>query len=247
MQVHWLDHAIETRFRRGQPIVRAGGALADWMAIRQGAVSLHIKVAAGTDVGVALLWGGDVIGWCSPLGQDQAGYDVTALSDVVLLSVPADTLRAAGDGACGGRHDNTRLHAATAQRMQEQLALRLAGSGFQRLVNVLATCAAAFAPAGVGGRVLHLGLPVSQAFMGQLAGLSRRQTWIYLGQLAQAGWVRTTRTQVVLESPAAWLSLPAHVEREGLACISTADDCSATLGLLGLAAAAMGRAGAGAR
>ena len=55
-------------------------------------------------------------------------------------------------------------------------------------------------------------------------------------------WVRTTRTQVVLESPAAWLSLPAHVEREGLACISTAGECSATLGLLGMAAA-VGRPG----
>ena len=232
MQVHWLDHAIETRFRRGQPIVRAGGALADWMAIRQGAVSLHIKVAAGTDVGVALLWGGDVIGWCSPLGQDQAGYDVTALSDVVLLSVPADTLRAAGDGACGGRHDNTRLHAATAQRMQEQLALRLAGSGFQRLVNVLATCAAAFAPAGVGGRVLHLGLPVSQAFMGQLAGLSRRQTWIYLGQLAERGWSRTSRTKVTLEGLNAWLILMGEVEARGLECIGTVDQCDMTLSQL---------------
>jgi CRP-like cAMP-binding protein len=242
---HWIDDAVEQVFRRGQAIVRAGGELADWMAIRQGAVSLHIRVAAGTEVGVAVLWGGDVIGWGSPLGQDRALYDVTALIDVVAVKVPAATVRAARDAADRGPGDDiARLHSATALRMQEQLALRLAGSGFQRLVNVLATFAAAFAPTQAGIRGLHIGLPVSQAFMGQLAGLSRRQTWIYLGQLADAGWVRTERSQVMLEAPAAWLQLPAYIEREGLECIATADDCSATLGLLCLAAAS-GRSGGG--
>ncbi|WP_457333313.1 Crp/Fnr family transcriptional regulator [Rhizobacter sp. P5_C2] len=245
MRAHWIDEAVEQVFRRGQAIVRAGGELADWMAIRQGAVSLHIRVAAGTEVGVAVLWGGDVIGWGSPLGQDRALYDVTALIDVVAVKVPVATVRAARDAGDRGPGDDIgRLHSATALRMQEQLALRLAGSGFQRLVNVLATFAAAFAPTQ-GARGLHIGLPVSQAFMGQLAGLSRRQTWIYLGQLADAGWVRTERAQVMLEAPAAWLQLPAHVEREGLECIATADDCSATLGLLCLAAAS-GRSGGGA-
>jgi len=238
MPAHWIDDAVEQVFRRGQAIVRAGGELADWMAIRQGAVSLHIRVAAGTEVGVAVLWGGDVIGWGSPLGQDRALYDVTALIDVVAVKVPAATVRAARDAGDRGPGDDIgRLHSATALRMQEQLALRLAGSGFQRLVNVLATFAAAFAPTQARARGLHIGLPVSQAFMGQLAGLSRRQTWIYLGQLADAGWVRTERAQVMLEAPAAWLQLPAHVEREGLECIATAEDCSATLGLLCLAAA----------
>ena len=237
MRAHWIDEAVEQVFRRGQAIVRAGGELADWMAIRQGAVSLHIRVAAGTEVGVAVLWGGDVIGWGSPLGQERALYDVTALIDVVAVKVPVATVRAARDaGERGPGDDIGRLHSATALRMQEQLALRLAGSGFQRLVNVLATFAAAFAPVQ-GARGLHIGLPVSQAFMGQLAGLSRRQTWIYLGQLADAGWVRTERAQVMLEAPAAWLQLPAYIEREGLECIATADDCSATLGLLCLAAA----------
>jgi len=244
MRAHWIDEAVEQVFRRGQAIVRAGGELADWMAIRQGAVSLHIRVAAGTEVGVAVLWGGDVIGWGSPLGQDRALYDVTALIDVVAVKVPLATVRAARDAGDRGPGDDIgRLHSATALRMQEQLALRLAGSGFQRLVNVLATFAAAFAPAQ-GARGVHIGLPVSQAFMGQLAGLSRRQTWIYLGQLADAGWVRTERSQVMLEVPAAWLQLPAYIEREGLECIATADECSATLGLLGLAAAS-GRAGDG--
>jgi len=245
MPAHWIDEAVEQVFRRGQAIVRAGGELADWMAIRHGAVSLHIRVAAGTEVGVAVLWGGDVIGWGSPLGQERALYDVTALIDVVALKVPVATVRAARDAGerSGPGDDIGRLHSATALRMQEQLALRLAGSGFQRLVNVLATFAAAFAPTQ-GARAPHIGLPVSQAFMGQLAGLSRRQTWIYLGQLADAGWVRTERAQVMLEVPAAWLQLPAHVEREGLECIATAGECSATLGLLCLAAAS-GRPGAG--
>jgi len=56
--------------------------------------------------------------------------------------------------------------------------------------------------------------------------------------------VRTERSQVMLEVPAAWLQLPAYVEREGLECIATAGECSATLGLLCLAAAS-GRPGAG--
>jgi CRP-like cAMP-binding protein len=248
MQPHWIDEAVEQVFRRGQAIVRVGGELHDWMAIRQGAVSLHIRVAAGTEVGVAVLWGGDVIGWGSPLGQDRALYDVTALIDVVAVKVPAATVRAARDAGRGGDggpgDDIGRLHSATALRMQEQLALRLAGGGFQRLVNVLATFAAAFAPTQSGARGLYIALPVSQAFMGQLAGLSRRQTWIYLGQLADAGWVRTERSQVMLEVPAAWLQLPAYVEREGLECIATAGECSATLGLLCLAAAS-GRPGGG--
>jgi hypothetical protein len=48
----------------------------------------------------------------------------------------------------------------------------------------------------------------------------------------------------MLEVPAAWLQLPAYVEREGLECIATAGECSATLGLLCLAAAS-GRPGGG--
>lgn len=74
-----------------------------------------------------------------------------------------------------------------------------------------------------------LALPISQACIGQLSGLSRRQAWIYLGQLGRIGWVTTARSKVTLEGLSAWLALMAEVEASGIECIATLAQCDATL------------------
>lgn len=233
----WMSDARVKVFRRGQIIVRAGSSHAEWIAISSGAACLVTRVAGSTRVAVAALWLGDVIGWGSPLGKHIAPYDVTALVDVVTINIPWTRLHA-GQGPQQGA-DTEHLYAATETRLQEQIFMRLAGNGFQRLVSVLATLAAALAP------VLEppgqcLALPVAQACIGQLSGLSRRQTWIYLGQLADFGWVMTSRTQVTLVGLRSWLALMAVVEGKGLACIASAEQCSGELAALeGLVGAAV--------
>ncbi len=228
----WLADGQVRTYRRGQKIIEAGKPLAEWIAISGGAAFLAARVAADTRVAVAALWLGDVIGADSPLGKLAARYDVTALVDVTTIHIPLPRMKEARlpqrDAATG------ELYAATASRLQDQITMRLAGNGFQRLVSVLATLAAALSSSQRVGAVSgnSLALPVSQACIGQLSGLSRRQTWIYLGQLAERGWSRTSRTKVTLEGLNAWLILMGEVEARGLECIGTVDQCDMTLSQL---------------
>nr|WP_316644350.1 cyclic nucleotide-binding domain-containing protein [uncultured Roseateles sp.] len=227
----WMSDARVKVFRRGQIIVRAGSTHADWIAISSGAACLVTQVAGSTRVAVAALWLGDVIGWGSPLGKHIAPYDVTALVDVVTINIPWARLHAGQLPQQSA--DTEHLYAATETRLQEQIFMRLAGTGFQRLISVLATLAAALAPVLEPPRPgQRLALPVAQTFIGQLSGLSRRQTWIYLGQLAEFGWVTTSRTQVTLVGLRSWLALMGAVEGRGLACIASAALCSGVLAAL---------------
>lgn len=229
----WLAEAKVKAYRRGETIIQAGSELGEWVAISSGAACLIARVAGDARVAVAALWLGDVIGWNSPLGKLAARYEVNALVDVVTISIPSAEL-----GAMPGsteRNDTALLHAATEARLQEQITMRLAGNGLQRLVSVLATLASALTPPlAMKPVATQLSLPVAQSCIGQLSGLSRRQTWIYLGQLAEAGWVSTSRTRVILQGLPAWLALLDEVEAQGLACIATVERTSATLTGLGL-------------
>ena len=223
----WITEAQTSRYPKGTLIIHAGSATEDWIAIESGAVSLCARVA-GTRVAVATLWRGDLLGWSSPLGKDLARFDVRAMGEVTTLRLPAE--RAA---ALFAPQEHARFVAATEERLQEQIFLRLAGNGLQRLVSVLATLATALTASKAEGLRSHaptsLALPLVQGCLGELSGLSRRQTWIYLGQLAQAGWASTARTRLLLEGLDAWLALPAEIAGEGLSCIATLEQCVATL------------------
>lgn len=229
---HWLTSGQVKTYRRGQTIIEAGTPLGDWIAISEGAAFLAARVAADTRVAVAALWLGDVIGAGSPLGQLAARYDVTALVDVTTIHIPLTRVRDRDEPRRSA--ETGELYAATAERLQDQITMRLAGNGLQRLVSVLATLATALSSSAQrrGGATTSLGLPVSQACIGQLSGLSRRQTWIYLGQLAERGWCGTSRTKVTLEGLQAWLGLMAEVETRGLECIATPAQCDETLSSL---------------
>lgn len=230
---HWLANGQLKTYRRGQRIIEAGSPLGDWVAISRGAAYLVSQVAPGTRVAVAALWLGDVIGGESPLGKLAARYDVTALVDVTTINIPLAQVQADTT-----QPETGQLYAATASRLHDQISMRLAGNGLQRLVSVMATLATALAPGDRARHADRLALPIAQACIGQLSGLSRRQTWIYLGQLSRHGWVATARSKVTLEGLAAWLALMREVEASGIECIATLAQCDATL--LRLSARAIG-------
>jgi len=223
----WIAEAQASRHAKGTLIVHAGSAMEDWIAIESGVVSLCARIA-GTRVAVATLWRGDLLGWNSPLGKDLARFDVRAMSEVKTLRLPAERAT-----VLFAPQAHARFAATTDERLQEQIFLRLAGNGLQRLVSVLATLATALTAGRADTSRAHattsLALPLGQGCLGELSGLSRRQTWIYLGQLAQAGWARTARTRLLLEGLDAWLALPDEIAAEGLACIATLEQCVATL------------------
>ncbi|MFG6487242.1 Crp/Fnr family transcriptional regulator [Roseateles sp. BYS78W] len=224
----WLAKGKVKTYRRGQRIIEAGSSQGDWVAISRGAAYLVSQVAPGTRVAVAALWLGDVIGGESPLGKLAARYDVTALVDVTTINIPLGQLQPdAPPPLPAETHDE--LYTATASRLHGQISMRLAGNGLQRLVSVMATLATALAPDSGTWQADRLALPISQACIGQLSGLSRRQTWIYLGQLSERGWVATSRSKVTLEALAAWLALMAEVETSGIDCIGTLEQCDMTL------------------
>jgi CRP-like cAMP-binding protein len=222
-------HRVRTRrYRRGDTLIHAGSEVHEWIAISRGAVRLSTPVVGGSRVAVATLWFGDVVGCGSPLGKIIAGYDVHALVDVETVAMHGSMHCADGPG------ESAHLYTSTAARMNRQIAMRLAGNGPQRFTSVLATLAAAliqrpsraYTPASVA-------IPIGQACLGELAGLSRRQVWIYLGELAKAGWIRTSRTQIDLLDVSCWLLLQTEVERLGLSAISTIENAIQTLSSLG--------------
>lgn len=233
----WIAEGQVKTYRRGQMIIEAGSELDDWIAISEGAACLTSRVAADTRVAVAALWLGDVIGRDSPLGKLAARYDVTALVEVKTINIPLSrpAQQHKSHGPQRGNDAAHQLYTATAARLQEQISMRLAGNGLQRLVSVLATLATALSPGVDARKRAHdsLALPIAQSCIGELSGLSRRQTWIYLGQLAELGWARTSRTKITLEGLSAWLDLMAEVEQQGLECIASLEQCGATLARLG--------------
>jgi CRP-like cAMP-binding protein len=211
-----LSQVHTRRFRKGETLIRAGSEVHEWIAISKGAVFLSTSAAADAKVAVATLWFGDSVGRGSPLGATVASYDVTALVDVETVALPTVGPRA------GAPEDVTHLHTATAARLNRQIAVRLAGNGPQRLISVLATLGSAMFQGSV--RANHsnsLAIPVGQGRLGELAGLSRRQAWTYIGELASAGWIETWRTRVVLQALPAWLLVHGEVDGKGLSCIST--------------------------
>jgi hypothetical protein len=211
------------QYRKGERIIRAGSVMQEWIAISGGTACVKAVAAANAKVAVAVLWFGDIVGWRSPIGHSVAEYDVYALADVETVILPG--------GGWGASHDpveTAHLYTATASRLNRQIAMRLAGNGPQRLVNVLATLGDAF---NAGGRHLHhtQSLPVARTCLGQLAGLSRQQVWIYLTQLAKAGWIEPSHTRVVLQNFSSWRALRGEVERRGPECTSTIDRAIETL------------------
>ena len=216
----WMLKAQVRKYRKGETIVRAGSAIHELIAITSGAAYVAVRVAAQAKAAIAALWFGDVVGAESILGRSVALYDVTALVDVVTIVLPA--------AAEGAGSNYLHLYAATAARLNRQIAMRVAGNGPQRLMTVLATLGSAFTAGGA--RVHRLqALPIGQTCLGELAGLSRRQVWVYLGQLANAGWVRTSRTGVILQDFSCWQALEGAVELRGLECIATIDAAITTL------------------
>ena len=235
----WLANGETRTYRRGQRIIKAGSSLGEWVAISRGAAYLVSQVAPGTRVAVAALWLGDVIGGESPLGKLAARYDVTALVDVTTINIPLAQLQSdAAPPPVAAQAGE--LYSATASRIQGQISMRLAGNGLQRLVSVMATLATALAPDAAARHADRIALPVAQRWIGQLSGLSRRQTWLYLGQLREHGWVLTSRSKVTLEGLGAWLALMQEVETQGIECIATLAQCDATL--MRLSARALGKA-----
>jgi CRP-like cAMP-binding protein len=223
-----LPRVQTRRYRKGETVIHAGSEIHEWIAISRGAVCLSTAVAADAKVAVAILWFGDVVGCGSPLGKSVAGYDVNALVDVETVAIPRSTHAADATG------EATHLYTSTAARMNRQIAMRLAGNGPQRFVSVLATLGAALIQRPTRAhQPLALAVPIGQACLGQLAGLSRKQVWIYLGELAQAGWIRTSRTRIDLLNVSCWLLLQGEVERRGLSSISTMSNAIETLSSLG--------------
>ena len=217
-------HAHTRRFRKGETIIHAGSEVHEWIAISKGAVFLSSAAAADTKVAVATLWSGDIVGRGSPLGASVASYDVRALIDVETIA-----LSSAGPRA-GAPEDLIDLYTATAARLNRQIAVRLAGNGPQRLVSALATLGSALIHGRVGAHHANaLPIPVGQAFVGQLSGLSRRQVWAYIGKFSDAGWIQTSRTSVTLQNLSAWLAIHGEVDARGLRCIATTATAIETL------------------
>lgn len=229
----WLDQATIRHHRKGALVLRAGSILSDWIAISAGCVRIDSIVAADTKVAFATLWAGDVIGRRSPIGTSIAHHDVVALVDTTTLAMPAVAANWPQQG--DERDDETeQLNLASAARLHRQVSMRLAGNGMQNLVRVLATLAQALAPIGSHDAIDRVALPVPQAIIGELAGISRRQAWIYLGQLAEAGWVETARTRITLLGAPAWLRLLGMLESRGLDGIATIDKSIELLGGIAL-------------
>lgn len=226
----FASKGVLRRHERGETLDLNAASEADWIMIHAGAVVLSSRIGQETSIPTAVLWRGDVIGALSPVGARVSRYDVSTLVETTLLHVPKALIDKNDWRDCEALvHD-------TADRIQEQIAIRLAGDGLQRLMGVLGVLARALHPRDPFTRSASgLSLPVKQGELAEFAGLSRRQVWIYLGRLAELGWVQTSRTSVTLTGSAAWFRLVPELRSRGLDCIATIEGCDETLARLALA------------
>ena len=80
------------RFSPGQLIFREGMDVTAFSIVTEGRVSLCMNVPARGDVCILSLGVGDVLAWSTLVGSGRMTATATSLTDVELLSVPADEL-----------------------------------------------------------------------------------------------------------------------------------------------------------
>ena len=185
------------RWQSGEMLVRAGDPADSATVLLSGSVKVHKTAAEGTEVVLALLGAGDLLGEMSALRDGVRSADATALEPVqgVVVSVPA--LR-----AFLGSHPRAssallemalaRLHVSDLRRIEFATAGSLA-----RVATRLVELAERF---GVqrGDGAIEVGLPLTQEELAAWSASSRESTARALHTLRELDLLETRRRRLIV-------------------------------------------------
>lgn len=191
-----------------EDVLIPGGIKPDaWHMIITGMVSATVPSENGRlpiNIFGSYAWFGEQ----SILSNSASYLEYSCVTEVQLLSIPAQNLLDLSALDVGFSEHLTRLVAWRAQRYSEMLVLMKLGNTATRLVVGLAQFAEALvsrssrpATDGINGGVL---MPVKQEFVARLCGLSRTMFSAYIQQLESHGWIRIHYGNLELLSIEIW-------------------------------------------
>lgn len=206
--------------RAGDPIWRYGETITHWSYIVDGIVAELVNLGPGSGYPLSLHGRNSSFARQELSGDGRACVDYVAVTDVELLTLPADVYRALLDADPGfARH----LVGMLSRQMQQQTKLLIVNkcsNSALRVVGGLALCAEGFGeqrqPMAVHGGDRHnrLLLPLSQQMIARLCGVSRTLFSEYVGQLAQGNWAQLQYRGVELLQLPVWQRVFAHLHRQ---------------------------------
>lgn len=178
------------RLRAGEMFQRQGERVRDVSFLVEGLVVASVDLPSGRTSAIEVFRAGDVAGCMCSLAEAPAPYDTRAVSAAVVILVPAERVFEALDGQpelCRG------------------LLLNAAGR-FGRLIRLRVLMSERSA-VRVCGVLLWLGeqggprVPMTQATIAALAGLSLETVSRALAALKAKGWIDYTRGRIVILKP----------------------------------------------
>jgi CRP-like cAMP-binding protein len=185
------------RWERGEMLVRTGDRVDSATVLLEGSVKVHKTAAAGTEVVLALLGPGDLLGEMSAVGEATRSADATALEAVEGAIIPVPDLRGflsahphamlALLGMSVGR-----LHLADVRRIEFATAGSLA-----RVATRLVELAERFG-SDSGDGAIEVAIPLTQDELAAWSASSRESTARALHTLRELGVLETHRRRLIV-------------------------------------------------
>ncbi|GAB2480025.1 Crp/Fnr family transcriptional regulator [Jatrophihabitans fulvus] len=183
--------AFVRRLARGQVLFVEGEPADHLVLIRAGSLKVHLVSAQGSDLLLALLGPGAVLGDVSLIDAGPRSAGATALTDAELLAVPSDAVRA----VLRSRPDALWAVAVSLAAGVRRLTGRAADLVFLDLPRRLAKLLLDSQVAGV------VDLPVTQTDLAAMLGVSRQSLNKGLSGFVSRGWVELGEGTVRLLDP----------------------------------------------
>lgn len=192
-----LETGHERDWQRGEILFHAGDRADSAIVLVGGLVKVHKVTKEGSDVVLALLGPGDLLGEITAVRDGMRSATATALNTARGLVISVFDLRR----FLAAHHRSTlalleltlgRLYAADERRLEFAIAESLA-----RVSSRLVELAERFGES-VGGGVIEVALPISQDDLASWSASSRESTARALRTLRELGLVRTHRLRVTV-------------------------------------------------
>jgi CRP-like cAMP-binding protein len=184
-------------WERGDVLVRVGARVDSAVVLLSGSVKVHRTTADGSEVVLALVGPGNLLGEMSAVGDAVRSANATALEPVEAVVIPVPDLR-----SFLSNHPHAmlallemavaRLHQSDVRRIE----FATAGS-FARVTTRIVELAEQFGSAGDDGAI-EVGIPLTQEELAAWSASSRESTARALHTLRELGLLETRRRRLIV-------------------------------------------------
>lgn len=206
--------------RAGDPVWRYGETITHWCYIVDGMVAELVSLGQGSGYPLTLHGRNTSFARHELFGDGRACVDYVAVTDVELLTLPAEAYRSLLDSDPGFARHVVGLSARQLQQQTKMLIVNKCSNSALRVVGGLALCAESFSvprqpcPGHDPEGSERLLLPMSQQMIARLCGVSRTLFSEYVGQLVQSNWAQLQYRGVELLHLPVWQRVFAHLHRQ---------------------------------